>query len=115
MEFLTNDVDLDFLDNTSNCNSNECGLSKGSVLNTAKLARAGFKVIDRGNGTFKVKPVKKQLKAKLMGIAGTDFIKKVIMECTGEECELQQQAEENLWEIEQLTDGSFLIIRKGGR
>lgn len=112
MEFLTPDTDLGFLDE-STTTSGKCSL-KSAVLNTARLKRAGFKVIDRGNGTFKVKPVKKSLRAKLMGFGGSNFIKKVIMECVDKECELQNPAEENLWEVKQLTDGTFLIVRKGG-
>ena len=112
MDFLNqNDLNLDFL-SQNNHKNNKCSLDN-KVLNTARLSRAGFKVVQLDNDKFKIKPIKKTLIAKLNGIAGSNFIKRIIMDCVDKECELQNSADDHLWEIKQLIDGSFLIIRKG--
>jgi len=94
------DALFDFTGNKKTC-------KKKAVFPVDKLKNRGFTVISM-NGGFKLK-ANRRVTAKLVNYDGKDYIKKVLSECYDKECELMTESESPIWDIERLSDSTFMI------
>ena len=94
-------------------NSSCDGITPDVVVPVTKLRKKGFKVVSTFENGFKVKVVRQNLVAKLQKLGGTEYVERIVEECTNEEdCELKAYAQDHYWDVEQLSDNTFIIRRK---
>ena len=112
IQFGTNTFVLPFEDDkkthTASVHQSDNGVT---TFPASKLRHRGFKVSEVSTGVFKVTATRNRVVAKLQSVDGSEFIKRVIMECEGDRCELKAEAPKSYWDVEQLTDNTFLIKR----
>jgi len=78
-----------------------------------KLKDKRIKAIKIADNTFKIKINKnKNLVATMREIGNAKFLKQIINECEDDECELISEPNTHYWDVDRLSDNTFIIKRR---